>query len=248
MAAFRIRTERLPVRCEICHQADLFDGVSGRCGRCEGVSLPKFTPPPVRMGRIPWWERILWLNGLRGVLALFLLGLLLSFLCAFLFPLLEDVVAFAPESRPRSLLEVLEPQGGAPRMTIGPDQKVEVKGLLSDAKPDLILQSESFSGIVIQEPVRKCVGAFEGFKFRIQVGADDPDCFLPRIDQLSQDEQNRIEKLLSEKSTVSIEGCWDSTAQMIFVDRIVFQPEKKTPPAKTPPAKTKSHSKAKVKF
>jgi hypothetical protein len=34
MSEMRINQEALPVRCEICHQSDLFDGVTGFCGRC----------------------------------------------------------------------------------------------------------------------------------------------------------------------------------------------------------------------
>lgn len=34
-----IRRENLPVRCEICHQTDLFDPETGQCGRCEPVNL-----------------------------------------------------------------------------------------------------------------------------------------------------------------------------------------------------------------
>jgi predicted Zn-ribbon and HTH transcriptional regulator len=29
-----VRRENLPVRCEICHQTDLFDPETGQCGRC----------------------------------------------------------------------------------------------------------------------------------------------------------------------------------------------------------------------
>src|SRR5690242_14113090 len=35
---FIINKERRPARCEICHQADLFDADSGQCGRCQLVA------------------------------------------------------------------------------------------------------------------------------------------------------------------------------------------------------------------
>lgn len=88
MPKFQVTRELNATRCEICHQTDLFDEVSGRCGRCEGVSIPKVTPPSVRMGRMPLWERILWMNGWK-VLALYgLFILLLFFSIWFLAPLI----------------------------------------------------------------------------------------------------------------------------------------------------------------
>jgi hypothetical protein len=38
MAELRIKTEFLPERCEICHQADCFDASSNHCSRCGGVT------------------------------------------------------------------------------------------------------------------------------------------------------------------------------------------------------------------
>ncbi len=42
MATFEVKTQSLAVRCEICHQADLFEPATGVCLRCRGV-----VPPPV---------------------------------------------------------------------------------------------------------------------------------------------------------------------------------------------------------
>lgn len=41
-----VRRESLPARCEICHQADLFDAETGLCTRCEGVRPIEGTPFP----------------------------------------------------------------------------------------------------------------------------------------------------------------------------------------------------------
>ncbi|MBX7220614.1 MAG: ankyrin repeat domain-containing protein [Blastocatellia bacterium] len=38
MPEFQIRTETLPARCEICHQADAFDPETNRCQRCQTVA------------------------------------------------------------------------------------------------------------------------------------------------------------------------------------------------------------------
>lgn len=35
-----IQKERLAIRCEICHQRDLFDSVNNICERCVGIKLP----------------------------------------------------------------------------------------------------------------------------------------------------------------------------------------------------------------
>lgn len=36
----KIRSEGHPGRCEICHQSDLLDPVSGECARCKGIPIP----------------------------------------------------------------------------------------------------------------------------------------------------------------------------------------------------------------
>lgn len=50
MEYFRIRSEHLPSRCEICHQADLFDPETGHCLRCADVLglIPVWSPPAPR--------------------------------------------------------------------------------------------------------------------------------------------------------------------------------------------------------
>jgi hypothetical protein len=41
---FRIKTEGQPQRCDVCHQDDLFDPLSGHCSRCSAL-IPIFEPP-----------------------------------------------------------------------------------------------------------------------------------------------------------------------------------------------------------
>lgn len=36
----KIRSESLPDRCEICHQSDQMNPISGECARCKEVSIP----------------------------------------------------------------------------------------------------------------------------------------------------------------------------------------------------------------
>ncbi|MEW6732042.1 MAG: hypothetical protein AB1489_12010 [Acidobacteriota bacterium] len=35
----KIRTESLPERCEICHQADCFDATTNHCSRCADITI-----------------------------------------------------------------------------------------------------------------------------------------------------------------------------------------------------------------
>src|SRR5690242_10187404 len=35
----KIKTESLPIRCEVCHQADLFDPHTGYCQRCKQTAI-----------------------------------------------------------------------------------------------------------------------------------------------------------------------------------------------------------------
>lgn len=36
----KVKRESLPTRCEVCHQADQFDPVTGLCGRCQAIVQP----------------------------------------------------------------------------------------------------------------------------------------------------------------------------------------------------------------
>jgi hypothetical protein len=43
---FKIKAESLPQRCEICHQDDLFEPLSGHCSRCSAIiPIPPVLPP-----------------------------------------------------------------------------------------------------------------------------------------------------------------------------------------------------------
>lgn len=41
MSDLLIKREHLPERCEVCHQSDAFDPISGKCSRCEGLFAEK---------------------------------------------------------------------------------------------------------------------------------------------------------------------------------------------------------------
>lgn len=40
MKTLSIQKEHLPIRCEVCHQIDMFDRVNNICQRCVGIKLP----------------------------------------------------------------------------------------------------------------------------------------------------------------------------------------------------------------
>ncbi len=70
-----VRRENPPVRCEICHQTDLFDPESGNCARCTPVLAAPVNPlnPPENVfraarKRISTWTAILVAAG--GLLAI----------------------------------------------------------------------------------------------------------------------------------------------------------------------------------
>lgn len=44
MAKFTVKAESLPERCDICHQADMFDRETGECARCGPIA--RFVPSP----------------------------------------------------------------------------------------------------------------------------------------------------------------------------------------------------------
>jgi hypothetical protein len=49
VAAFKIRNVGLATRCEVCHQDDLFDPMTGDCGRCRGALAALETSPPATL-------------------------------------------------------------------------------------------------------------------------------------------------------------------------------------------------------
>lgn len=53
MTSFRVTSESLPARCDICHQADCFDAATGACSRCAGLVLEVLSEPSVDPGIRP---------------------------------------------------------------------------------------------------------------------------------------------------------------------------------------------------
>jgi hypothetical protein len=45
MEELKIRRESLPARCEVCHQADLFDPKTGYCERCKRTNRLRYDTP-----------------------------------------------------------------------------------------------------------------------------------------------------------------------------------------------------------
>jgi hypothetical protein len=84
-----IKTEFQALRCEVCHQADLFDTTTNLCARCDKYlsiqqekqhwTLPDTVAPPLRLG----WERIA-LGLVLGVCLPFILFFAVE--CLFLAP------------------------------------------------------------------------------------------------------------------------------------------------------------------
>ncbi len=95
MAKFTVKAESLAVRCEICHQADLFNPATGICTRCAGIDVLKLEKRPVPFtltdgqhfrylgpSVLPRSEliQLIGLSGLVGSgLSLFILGLAIAF-------------------------------------------------------------------------------------------------------------------------------------------------------------------------
>ncbi len=52
MNTFQVKTESLAVRCDICHQADLFDAETGSCRRC-GALVPRTMEGTAHWSRSP---------------------------------------------------------------------------------------------------------------------------------------------------------------------------------------------------
>lgn len=62
MSLLKIKHESLPVRCEICHQTDLFDPLSNTCSRCAAI-VPAATanrPEIITHSYRPWQLRRKW--------------------------------------------------------------------------------------------------------------------------------------------------------------------------------------------
>src|SRR5688572_30401720 len=45
MSRLKVKVETYPSRCEICHQADLFDAQAGQCQRCRDIPAAQLATP-----------------------------------------------------------------------------------------------------------------------------------------------------------------------------------------------------------
>ncbi len=86
---FLVRRETNAVRCEICHQVDLFNPATGHCIRCAGVELP--TPATIphvieNEGRLPEMSSLsLWRHGFPVAFAVMICLWAVRFLASSLF-------------------------------------------------------------------------------------------------------------------------------------------------------------------
>jgi hypothetical protein len=67
MTNFKVKTESLAVRCEICHQADLFEPATGVCTRCAGIEPPPEFPADAHAGPPPDSPRFPYYTGPQSV-------------------------------------------------------------------------------------------------------------------------------------------------------------------------------------
>jgi hypothetical protein len=65
----KIKDEKLPTRCEICHQSDKFNAFDNNCSRCSKCSTKDFVDPFVKI-------RLLWIRLTFKYLGMILGGLL----------------------------------------------------------------------------------------------------------------------------------------------------------------------------
>lgn len=72
MSAFKVNQELLPKRCEICHQADLFDGQRNFCKRCAQVPVASQLKPIAERKRVVRYSKISEISVSLKVLGVFL--------------------------------------------------------------------------------------------------------------------------------------------------------------------------------
>lgn len=235
MPTFQVKRELAATRCDICHQSDLFDTDSGRCGRCDGVIIPKVAPPPVRTGRMPWWERIFWLSGWRGMAVAGLVFIFLLLGMRFFQSAMDVEVRSRDETQPQPVLEVLPPGAIHPEFRVGKGGRVEIRGLLSERERERGVQLNAISGIPVGTVQNTKFQSVAGLKFEVRVGRQNYVCFLPRSERLSPNEQARIHDLLLKNCWVTIDGRCDSWERVIVLDRLVIQPGENGASKKAPP-------------
>lgn len=244
MSIFRVTRESVATRCEICHQTDLFNAISGHCKRCGGLVNPQIEPSPVRPStKMPLWQRLLRLEGGWGTFFLFCF---LAFLFApGFFPGGSDRQAHPSAIvDPRGFRHVATHRDRDPGPISG--EVFEFPSLFSIPKPAVGVDEAEYAAKNIEFAFRearkmehvhpaelslKDAGPMKarsrrgilGMEFEAQADGKTVRCFIPGLSLLPGDAPKRIAELLLRKSRVTVSGQYDSETRVIFVERLVFK-------------------------
>jgi hypothetical protein len=192
MMNFRVTAERAPLRCDICHQADCFDAVTGYCLRCEDIAI-RLLGNDVSPGasRIPVSEpypnlRAWWSISSPFVFSILMLGGVL--LCGL--PMLVGYLISTPPLREQWKLSESSPPG----VVRLPDRTIQAWNLsgqnrlvLSASKGIVTIPVREVSGIIVMvddsvPPSRIVIQEKTGHRLFVQV----ENSVLSRMDKESQ--------------------------------------------------------------
>lgn len=221
---FQIRNEHLPSRCEICHQADLFNPEIGKCARCAEISVSVVANASNSAKIGSGFRRRFLFARLKIFSVLFVLagGVSISVFVSEVFrpirtsPSLQSKVFEPPiVNKPAPVISVRE-------------NEVEISGMLSEAERQSGIRYEWVQGKIIEGGVTVSGGILSGNRFRIRIGERELTCFCPRIGEFRVQSQTfqRCQPMESRNplgigNYVYLTGQYDSTLEILFVSRII---------------------------
>lgn len=226
MTGFQIRSEHFPARCEICHQADLFDPETGECVRCAGISISVSADGsvPAKVGR-----GVLHRFRLLRLKTFSLLMVLVGSISMYLF---VESIFLKPQrgtgNPPRFKSPVVDNDIG-PTISIREDE-VELSGMLTEAEKKSGGRVGWIMGRITENGVIGSTGDRSGWRFRILVGKVEMTCFCPGFDPLKgqssiprQCRNIEIADLLKQGNYVYLAGRYDMALDVLFVSRIIIR-------------------------
>lgn len=224
MTGFRVRNEHLPVRCEICHQTDLFDPEIGECARCAGISFTTVanTAVSVKVGRGVLRQFFFRRLKILPLLLILAGGISISLFVESIFWTPRTVPTFKP-NRFESPIVVNDP---VPVISEREDE-VELSGMLSETEEKNGARVGRVKGRIVGDGVHGAIGNLFGWHFRVRVGESKITCFCPRVNRFNiawWRPHGELKQPLSDGHYVYLAGQYDASLDVLFVSRIIIRP------------------------
>lgn len=218
MATFQVRRELTATRCEICHQADLFEPGTGRCVRCAEIAISTLGEGicpmqtlDVRRGR----------SGLRWLKLLPFLFILLGIGSITLF--ISDVFGIPFHLGNSNQTEFRIPEIGfgktKPSFDVR-DGELEIAGMLSQEEQTGGVRIDGVRGTILESGRMATFEGLGGYLFLAKIGQKEVRCFCSLDDPPTSISLNFW--LMNGKFIV-LNGQYDTANNLLFVSKIIIR-------------------------